>query len=306
VNQQTIEKKAASFLVKDKLPHRGKMLLIDGLAHKDGDKVKLSFIVPCDNVFVAADAVLTPVAIIEMLAQLCGAQYAFDQELQAGGLRGYLVGIDKVIFSEPVRAGDELTLVAWKTFEMKDIKRVKGEAFTGGKLKARVELTLFESAEWIATPEISGKQEEWIGAGNRQDGFFSREKDTVGKEIIASINSMAAKPDGEVEALLSFAPDFVGFSGHFPGYPVLPAVLAIYSGWLLAELSQGQELELCYVKRAKFVAPIHPHDKVEVSLKKIIDEDGEGDWYSLTIKCLGKLAAKFIIGTKPYSRRVQQ
>jgi 3-hydroxyacyl-[acyl-carrier-protein] dehydratase len=305
VNNQAAEGKAISFLVKDKIPHKGKMRLIDGIACKDGDRVRLSFIVPRDNIFLAADGVLASVALIEMLAQLCAAQYTFDQGMNASGLRGYLVGIDNVSFSGSIHAGDELTLVAWKTFEMTDIKRVNGEAFLGSERKASIELTLFESADWIAMEESVVKQSESAGAGNGLDDFYSREKDAVGKGIIASIASMVVKSDGAVEASLSFAPDFVGFSGHFPGYPVLPAILAIYSGWLLAEISRRQELELCYVKRAKFAAPIRPGDKVEIGLKKISSEDNQVEWYSLTINILGKLAAKYMIGTKPAVRKIK-
>jgi len=67
----------------------------------------------------------------------------------------------------------------------------------------------------------------------------------------------------------------------------------------LAEISQQRELELCSIKRAKFAAPILPNEKIEVGLKKMDRESGEEDWYSLTMKSLGQLAAKFMIGTKP-------
>lgn len=305
MKKQATVKNDIGFAVREQIPHKDKMLLIDGLAYKEGDKIKLSFRVPSDNVFVAADAVLAPVALVEMLAQLCAAQHTFDNGVGADELHGYLVGIDNVTFSGPVQAGDELTLVAWKTFEMQDIKRVKGEVYKGSELKAVSELTLFESSAWIPNPQISGIQKEKAGPGSGLGTFICREKDMIGKGIISSIVSMNTKADGEVEAVLVFPRDFVGFSGHFPGYPVLAAILAIYSGWLLAEISQNEELELCFIKRAKFVAPILPDEKVEVSLKKIVHESGKEDWYSLTMKSLGQLAAKFMIGVKPSPGRVQ-
>jgi 3-hydroxyacyl-[acyl-carrier-protein] dehydratase len=305
MKKQTTEGKDIRFAVREQVPHKDKMLLIDGTAYKDGDTVKLSFAVPADNVFVAADAVLAPVALVEMLAQLCGAQHTFDHGLRADELHGYLVGIDNVAFSGPVHAGDELTFTAWKTFDMQDIKRVKGEVHKGSERIAVIELTLFESGDWIPKPQLVGQPHGMAGAASFATTGLFREKDAVGKGILASIASMAAKPDGDVEAELVFPREFAGFSGHFPGYPVLAAVLAIYSGWLLAELSQQQELELCSIRRAKFAAPILPNEKIEVSLKKTGRENGDEDWYSLTLKSLGQLAAKFMIGTKPAARRAK-
>lgn len=287
------------FAVRGQVPHKDKMLLIDGIAYKDGDTVKLSFPVPCDNVFVAADAVLAPVALVEMLAQLCGAQHTFDQGSRPDELHGYLVGIDNVVFSAPVRVGDELAFSAWKTFDMQDIKRVKGEVLRGSERIAEIELTLYESADWIPKPQRAGQTHEITGIGPGAGAFFSREKDPIGKGIMGSIDRMAAKPDGEIEASMVFPRGFVGFSGHFPGYPVLAAVLAVYSGWLLAELSQKRELELCSIIRAKFAAPILPDERIDVSLKKMARENGDEEWYSVTMKSLGQLAAKFMIGTKP-------
>lgn len=303
MKKQAARDKDIRFPVREQVPHKDRMLLIDGMARKDGDKVRLSFVVPSDNVFVAPDAVMAPVALIEMLAQLCGAQYTFDSGLPANELHGYLVGIDNVSFSGPVHAGDELTFIAWKTFDMQDIKRVQGEIYRGGKRMAGCELTLYESADWIPKPQRSGPVPDTAGSGFRAGVSFSREMDMVAREIIASMVSMVTRPGGEVEASLVFPRNFVGFSGHFPDYPVLAAVLAIYAGWLLAEISHNQEMELCSIKRAKFVAPILPLEKIEVNLKKIAAENNEQDWYSLTMKSLGTLAAKFMIGTKPISGR---
>lgn len=306
MKNQTPGENDIRFSVREQVPHKDKMLLIDGMAWKDGDRAKLTFIVPRDNVFVGPDMVLAPVAMVEMLAQLCGAQHSYDHGLRADELHGYLVGIDNVTFSGPVHAGDELTFVAWKTFDMQDIKRVKGEVFKKNERKATIELTLYESSDWIPKPQISNPGEKVACTGFGSGSFVPREKDPIGQGIMASITSVVTQPGGEVEAGMVFPLDFIGFSGHFPGYPVLPAVLAIYSGWLLAEISQKHEMELCSIRRAKFAAPILPFEKVEASLKKIDSESGNEDWYSVTLKSLSNLAAKFMIGTKPASGRTRQ
>jgi len=63
-----------------------------------------------------------------------------------------------------------------------------------------------------------------------------------------------------------FSPDFIGFSGHFPGYPILPAVLQILLAQLLAEQIAGQSLEVVSLSRAKFVRQLRPEERVDVSL----------------------------------------
>ena len=70
MNPHATEGKDIRFAVREQVPHKDRMLLIDGTAYKDGDTVKLSFVVPGGSVFVAPDGVLAPVAMVEMLAQL--------------------------------------------------------------------------------------------------------------------------------------------------------------------------------------------------------------------------------------------
>ncbi len=302
MKKQDPGQKEIRFPVRKQVPHRDKMLLIDGMAWKEGETVKLSFPLPRDNVFVRPDGSLAPVALVEMLAQLCGAQHTFDHGLRADELHGYLVGIDNVIFSGPVRAGDELTFTAWKIFDMQEIKRVKGEVHGADGIKAGVELTLYESADWIPKPQNprpDGKITE-----TSPGAAFLGAKDEIGKGILGSMFNLVTRTGEEAEVRMIYSRDFIGFSGHFPGYPVLPAVLAIYSGWLLAEISQRQELELHAIRRAKFVAPILPGEEIEVSMKKIGTESADGDWFSVTLKSLGQLAAKFTIGTRPAAGRV--
>jgi 3-hydroxyacyl-[acyl-carrier-protein] dehydratase len=293
------------FSVREQVPHKDKMLLISGMAWKDGQTVKLSFPVPRDSVFVGPDARLAPVALVEMLAQLCGAQHTYDHGLRADELHGYLVGIDNVTFHGPVYAGDELTFSAWKTFDLQDIKRVKGEVNGRNGLTAVIELTLFESGGWIPRPQNPRPGATGAGSGTARAWEVPGQKDAIARGIMDSMTGVVTRPGGEVEARLNFAEEFVGFCGHFPDYPVLPAVLAIYSGWLLAEISRRRELELCSIRRAKFAAPILPGDEIAVSLKQTGAESGEGEWFSVSLKNQGQLAAKFMFQTRPAAGRAR-
>ena len=41
-----------------------------------------------------------------------------------------------------------------------------------------------------------------------------------------------------------FAPDFIGFSGHFPGYPILPAFVQVLMVQTMAEEVKGRPLKV--------------------------------------------------------------
>ena len=67
----------------------------------------------------------------------------------------------------------------------------------------------------------------------------------------------------------SFCPaaDFIGFDGHFPGYPVLPAMLQVLLGIIVSEELYGQKLTLQKLVKAKFMAQIRPEQTITVSCK---------------------------------------
>jgi 3-hydroxyacyl-[acyl-carrier-protein] dehydratase len=64
-----------------------------------------------------------------------------------------------------------------------------------------------------------------------------------------------------------FTDSFIGFSGHFPGAPVLPAIVQILAAQVVAEAAAGKPVQLISVTRAKFHVQIRPGDHVTVSCK---------------------------------------
>ena len=63
------------------------------------------------------------------------------------------------------------------------------------------------------------------------------------------------------------AADFVGFDGHFPGYPVLPAMLQVLLGIIVSEKIYGQKLTLQKLDKAKFMSQIQPGQTLTVTCK---------------------------------------
>jgi 3-hydroxyacyl-[acyl-carrier-protein] dehydratase len=67
-----------------------------------------------------------------------------------------------------------------------------------------------------------------------------------------------------------FPRDFVGFSGHFPGYPVLPAFIQMLTVLISAEEVKGCPLAVISVEKAKFQKEIYPDVTVEVECRDVV------------------------------------
>lgn len=297
-NRRLIDEDIAHFEVNEKLPHRDEMLLINGTAYNDKEKLVLSITMPSDSIFVAPNKIVVPLAMIEMLAQLCGAQYVFEQRSNGNrNLFGYLVSIDNVKFADSVYSGDKLDLVIRKTLALKRIRRIKGEIIRGDVNVVQAELTLYKTDQWMNQPEATDNQKEFVSVLSEENIPRAAELDAVGKGIVQSVINLEVKHEELIEALLYFKSNFVGFSGHFPGYPMLPGIVIIYAGWLLAELCVNNKLELCFIRKARFFKPIFPFDKVDVILKRLKKDNEQRIWYSVIIKGKGGLFSKYEIGT---------
>ena len=68
------------------------------------------------------------------------------------------------------------------------------------------------------------------------------------------------------EQSFCFDQNFIGFGGHFPEYPILPAVLQVLLAQLLAEEVIGSPLLVHSLIRAKFVQQLRPGAQIDVRL----------------------------------------
>ena len=64
-----------------------------------------------------------------------------------------------------------------------------------------------------------------------------------------------------------FAADSAVFTGHFPGHPVLPAVVQVLMAQIALE-AMGQSADLACVPQAKFLAPLGPEVDILLTLSK--------------------------------------
>lgn len=103
----------------------------------------------------------------------------------------------------------------------------------------------------------------------------------IRKEIRQSALAPAIVTTETGEQSFCFAEEFSGFDGHFPDYPILPAILQTLLAQTLAEQVVGEPLQFCSLLRAKFTRQLRPGDRIEVG---VICQNVEG-----LLKCLTQL-----------------
>ena len=95
----------------------------------------------------------------------------------------------------------------------------------------------------------------------------------------------------EIIGKFSFDKDFLGFSGHFPGYPILPAVLQLLVAQLLIEKQKESKIQVTGIIKAKFLSEIRPDDEITV---QCVDTPTDETLRSkVRISCDDKLVSSF-------------
>ena len=93
-----------------------------------------------------------------------------------------------------------------------------------------------------------------------------RNMNKLRQAIVSSAIAKATLDEtNRVSRRFRFKPDFIGFSGHFPGYPILPAFVQILTAITIIEEHKKCRLELATVEKAKFHLPLHPDLEIEVT-----------------------------------------
>lgn len=121
--------------------------------------------------------------------------------------------------------------------------------------------------------------------------------DLTGAIRAAASGGIERAVDGSVRQRYVFGPDFPGFSGHFPGRPILPAVLQVMAASLLVETEMGKRLLPSSIERAKFVHPIVPGALVEITCRRVAGVDA--DLWEARIDSDRQAAASFFLTLRP-------
>ncbi len=85
----------------------------------------------------------------------------------------------------------------------------------------------------------------------------------VKQEIMAAaIDRIMIDEENGISRRYTFRESFSGFSGHFPGNPILPAIVQLLTVITLIEEHAGVEQQLILVEDAKFQNPVLPDQEL--------------------------------------------
>lgn len=79
--------------------------------------------------------------------------------------------------------------------------------------------------------------------------------------------------DGTFIKTFVFEENFIGFDGHFPGNPILPAMVQLMLGEVAAAEAADKPLKTSDAARAKFVKQVAPGDTILVTGKLTPKDD---------------------------------
>lgn len=100
------------------------------------------------------------------------------------------------------------------------------------------------------------------------------------RQIRESMTAPPIRENDSCRASFLFKPDFIGFGGHFPDNPVLPAVVQFSLALFLARQIRGKDLEPIRVKKAKFSSVLAADMPTRVCVT--VENDADPD---LTVVC---------------------
>jgi 3-hydroxyacyl-[acyl-carrier-protein] dehydratase len=112
------------------------------------------------------------------------------------------------------------------------------------------------------------------------------------QEIEQCMSGLTGAEGDELTARFLFPAAFVGFQGHFPGRPILPAVCKIQAALAMLEASREREVRLREIVSAKFLSPVTCGEEVLVRCAVAMQEGGQGV-VKATVARNGESVAKF-------------
>jgi 3-hydroxyacyl-[acyl-carrier-protein] dehydratase len=110
---------------------------------------------------------------------------------------------------------------------------------------------------------------------------------------LAAVTPVEIDEEGRLNRTYRFPVDFVGFSGHFPGYSIVPAIVQVMAAQHLAESGLAADMRLRGVKNAKFFLQLRPEWEITVQCRLQPREDET--CAEVRLRCEQGLAASFTL-----------
>lgn len=99
--------------------------------------------------------------------------------------------------------------------------------------------------------------------------------------------------EGRIRAEYLLDDAFPGFSGHFPGHPICPAILEVRAAVRAVGNALNRDLELTAVDAAKFLKPVGPGERLS-----ILCEPRGADRFDARVESAGAQVARFTFSTR--------
>lgn len=256
---------------KELVPHRGTMLLIDELSEYTPEYLSGRTCITNKNPFLDAGGKLDGICFVEILAQLAAAGEGYEARKGGGRVKsGYLVGVNDFSIHRQARLGDILHARMNKTLKVNNINVFEGNIFLGeecissGKLKLYVEENESEAPSMTSSPDFSEEAEV----------FTHCHRSVIYTQILNNLKAVDVSMEtGRASGEFCFDNEFLGFHGHFPGYPILPGIVMIGMSVAVCEAVCMAPMMLAELERAKFSRQVIPGDtvRVEVNIQEIDD-----------------------------------
>jgi len=80
----------------------------------------------------------------------------------------------------------------------------------------------------------------------------------------AALCAVSTDETGGFQGRYLFPESFCGFAGHFPGHPILPAIVEVMTAVSLVAQQSGCRQRLVGVEDAKFLVPVRPNQEILV------------------------------------------
>jgi 3-hydroxyacyl-[acyl-carrier-protein] dehydratase len=271
------------------IPHRGRMCLIDALTVYSEDEGRARATIDASHLFLVQNDELDSVVLTELIAQTAAAHSGYKALSEEGiPMFGFLVGIKDLRILGTARKGDRLTIQIYRDFKMEQVTFLTGKVLCGTTLLAEGILKLYEmpANQVEANVEIApqGKITPFSGWTKKQQSLTSANE--LNREILRFCRAFQYE-ENEVSAEFSFGQTFAGFNGHFPENPIVPGVMLLKTGQLIAELAAEKSRPLRLIHSAKFAKTVLPGERVRFSVQ------AKESRVKIQVKAQDTLCAKF-------------
>ncbi len=245
------------------LPHRKPMLLLSELKKYDDNYALGSSVFGTRDIFVKSNGYIDEISYIELIAQLVAAYSGYKALINNSKIKGgYLVGIKNFSIHKKIHQDDYIDI------EMNIEHEIENLSFVKGLLKVKNEIC---AKGTIKTWEITENESIPLNLSSQNSSFEKLYKDKSINEILNNhiLNfrqNYEIYNENHIISEYIFPKEFIGFGGHFPGYPIFPGILCLKL--IISTLEDYLEIPLKIIEiiNAKFSSLIFPDSSVKTNI----------------------------------------